>query len=182
MDPSRRKFTATLALSAKWSNATNDDINKQLVRDIRQMHGDMCHDNGKVFYLHGSTIEIIERSSGEVNTIVYDGSTVYVVEYTAEVCSFNRGTKLDCIAVQRNEEGIKCELYQRTSMATVSHPFIIILPIRWHKPHVQKKLTEMPLESATIIPTQVLGCRRDPGNTRKMQVIVEVREFEFMDT
>lgn len=175
MNTTRRSYNTRVQLGAVWGNRSSHVIDKQIVSALQTLHGNRCHEQEEVYYLYADSIRLVERGEGVLNTIVYDGSLLYQVTFTADVCTFPRGTKLTCAVLKRNEEGILCRIKHACQTAsTVESPFIVMLPIRWHPPKVQKTLRNMDMQTDDVLHTQVLGSRFDPSNVSTMQIIVEL--------
>lgn len=83
---------------------TNDrDITSILTQKLMGQMGDKCSKEG---YIKKSSIQILQRTIGKINTRFLDGSINYRIIYSAEVCNPRPGDILKVEFVEKNKAGI----------------------------------------------------------------------------
>lgn len=101
------------------------DINKLILDGIKRKYEGVCNKDG--FILRDS-IELLERSIGQIKTINNESLINYNITYKADIISPCEGDKYDCYVETINKLGIIAYLKLNDSDTMKESPFIIIVP------------------------------------------------------
>jgi DNA-directed RNA polymerase subunit E'/Rpb7 len=124
MKPYTTSSILTTSINVKPSNIKGD-INKLLLYILRKKYEGVCNKDG--FIIKGS-IELLNRSIGEIKTINNESLLRYQLTYKCDIISPSDGDQLECHVESKNKLGIIGIIkYKPTDNATDS-PFIIIIP------------------------------------------------------
>ena len=61
-------------------------------------------------YIKPDSVQVISRSMGEILQGQFNGSCVFYVKYSVDVCAPVEGMKVKCVVLNINKMGILCEL------------------------------------------------------------------------
>jgi DNA-directed RNA polymerase subunit E'/Rpb7 len=138
---------------------TNDrDITSILTQKLMGQVGDKCSKEG---YIKKSSIQILQRTIGKINTRFLDGSINYRIIYSAEVCNPRPGDILKVQFVEKNKAGILAEK-QGT-------PLNIVLPKDIHADKTLYRQVDSENETKDIV-IQVLKTK-SMQNTKVLYVV-----------
>ena len=79
------------------------DINQLILHTMKQRYEGVCNKDG---YIKKDSIELVERSIGEIKTIDSQSFVVYNITYRADVLSPAQGVKLDIIVDSITKMGV----------------------------------------------------------------------------
>ena len=101
------------------------DINETILRQIKKRFEGTCNQDG---FIEKDSIEITNRSLGEMKTINNKSYIVYNLTYQANVISPSKGDKLSCVVNAISKVGAICYI-KETEHGTISDsPFVIMVP------------------------------------------------------
>ena len=92
----------------------NINLDELLLDTLKREVGDKCIKHG---YIKKNSIKINKRSIGTINSSRFDGSMVFDISYTAEVCNPTIGQVVKCRVKSKNKMGLLAE----------SHPIIVVV-------------------------------------------------------
>lgn len=85
----------------------NQDIDLILLEKLKEKVEGKCDSNG---YIRNNSCKIIGRSMGELQQGQFNGSCLFSVKYTVEICVPVEGDIFKCIVKNKNKMGLFCEL------------------------------------------------------------------------
>ena len=85
--------------------SNRSEVDNKLLNTIRQKLGGKCNHDG---YIEKDTIEILERSIGEINSCHFNGEVYYNIKVGVRICSPNIGSQVTCRIIGKNQAGIFC--------------------------------------------------------------------------
>lgn len=101
------------------------DINQILYKLLKKKYEGVCNKDG---YVEHDSLQIINRSIGEVKTINNTSYIVYNITYKANIYSPVKETKLDISVNSITKMGIVGYLKDKEEETIESSPFIVIVP------------------------------------------------------
>jgi DNA-directed RNA polymerase subunit E'/Rpb7 len=101
------------------------DINQILYKLLKKKYEGVCNKDG---YVQNDSLQIINRSIGEVKTINNTSYIVYNITYKANIYSPVKGTKLDISVNSITKMGLVGYLKDKEEGTIESSPFIVIVP------------------------------------------------------
>ena len=101
------------------------DINQILYKLLKKKYEGVCNKDG---YVENDSLQIINRSIGEVKTINNTSYIVYNITYKANIYSPVKETKLDISVNSITKMGIVGYLKDKEEETIESSPFIVIVP------------------------------------------------------
>jgi len=106
------------------------DIDQLLYKLLRQKYEGVCNKDG---YIQKGSLQIINRSIGEVKTINNTSYIVYNITYKANIYSPVKKTKLDITVNSITKMGIIGYLKDNEDDTIETSPFIVIVPSEYFK-------------------------------------------------
>lgn len=119
---STQLLTTSVNIEAKHIQG---DINELLYKSLIKKYEGVCNKDG---YVQKNSLEIVNRSIGEVKTINNTSYIVYNITYKANIYSPVKGTKLDVCINSITKMGIIAYLKDTDTDTIESSPFIVIIP------------------------------------------------------
>lgn len=101
------------------------DINQLILHTMKQRYEGVCNKDG---YIKKDSIELVERSIGEIKTIDSQSFVVYNITYRADVLSPAKGVKLDIIVDSITKMGVVGFIQLAEDDTIKESPFIVIVP------------------------------------------------------
>lgn len=101
------------------------DINQILYKLLKKKYEGVCNKDG---YVENDSLQIVNRSIGEVKTINNTSYIVYNITYKANIYSPVKETKLDICVNSITKMGIVGYLKDKEDETIESSPFIVIVP------------------------------------------------------
>ena len=106
------------------------NIDQLLYKLLKQKYEGVCNKDG---YIQKGSLQIINRSIGEVKTINNTSYIVYNITYKANIYSPVKGTKLDITINSITKMGIIGYLKDNEDDTIENSPFIVIVPSEYFK-------------------------------------------------
>jgi DNA-directed RNA polymerase subunit E'/Rpb7 len=106
-------------------NSLKGDINKLLVDTIKRRYEGVCNKDG---YILKHSIDLLERSVGEIKTINSESLLNYNITYKADIISPSIDNEYECYVETKNKVGIIAYLKIHDDDLMKDSPFIIIIP------------------------------------------------------
>ncbi len=100
------------------------DVNELLYKELQRYEG-YCNKDG---YIQKNTIELLNRSMGEIKTINGVSYVVYQVSYKANILSPAEGMKLKILVDNKTKMGILGYIQFEPEGTMKESPFIVIVP------------------------------------------------------
>ena len=101
------------------------DINKLILYNLKKRYESVCNKDG---YIEKDSIELINRSIGELKNIENKSYIIYNITYKATVISPSIGDKINCIVNSNNKMGLIGYIKMKDDDTIKDSPFIIIIP------------------------------------------------------
>ena len=101
------------------------DINQLILHTMKQRYEGVCNKDG---YIKKDSIELVERSIGEIKTIDSQSFVVYNITYRADVLSPAKGVQLDIIVDSITKMGVVGFIQLAEDDTIKESPFIVIVP------------------------------------------------------
>ena len=101
------------------------NINKTLLYLLKKRYEGMCNKDG---YIENNTIELINRSLGNIKVLNNMSYLTFNLTYKASVISPSIGNKIKCIVNSNNKMGLIAYIKQNKDDTIEDSPFIIIIP------------------------------------------------------
>ena len=101
------------------------DINETILRQIKKRFEGTCNQDG---FIEKDSIEITNRSLGELKTINNKSYIVYNLTYQANVISPSKGDKLSCVVNAISKVGAICYIKEKEHDTINDSPFVIMVP------------------------------------------------------
>ncbi len=101
------------------------DINQLILDGIKRKYEGVCNKDG---YILKDSIELVERSIGQVKTINSESLINYNINYKADIITPSEGDKYECYVETINKLGIIAYLKINDEDTMKDSPFIIIVP------------------------------------------------------
>lgn len=101
------------------------DINELLYKLLKQKYEGVCNKDG---FIQRDSLQIVNRSIGEVKTINNTSYIVYNITYKANIYSPVKGVKLDVSINSITKMGIIGYLKDKDEDTIETSPFIVIIP------------------------------------------------------
>ena len=111
-------------------NNINGDINELVYKLLKKKYEGVCNKDG---YIQKDSLQIINRSIGEVKTINNTSYIVYDITYKANIYSPVKGIKIDTTVNSITKMGIIGFLKDKEDDTIDNSPFIIIIPREYFK-------------------------------------------------
>ena len=102
----------------------NKKIDKEVLKKLKENYEGKC---SKVGYIKKDSIEVINRTIGEMEMGQFNGNIIYNVEYVADVCNPAEMTPIDVKVISINKIGILC-VYGDSD----NQPLKVLLPRQSH--------------------------------------------------
>ena len=116
-------FTTKIDLPISKINRNIDDI---LVREIKRKNGNTCNENG---YIFENSIQLLNRSTGELSAINNTSSISFIVKYSADIITPIIGEKYKCLVEETSKMGILAYIRDGEQYNNVDEsPLLIIIP------------------------------------------------------
>ena len=115
-------MTTTINLQA---NKIKGDIKQLILFNLKKRYEGVCNKDG---YIMKDSIELINRSIGQVKTIDSESIVMYHITYKADIISPAKGNKIDCVVDSSNKLGIIGYMKHTDDTTIKDSPFIIIVP------------------------------------------------------
>ena len=80
-------------------------VDSKLLQVIKEKYGNKCNHNG---FIEKDSIEILERSIGEINSCHFNGEIYYNIKVGVRICTPNVGSFVTCRVIGKNQAGIFC--------------------------------------------------------------------------
>jgi DNA-directed RNA polymerase subunit E'/Rpb7 len=106
------------------------DINEMIYKLLKKKYEGVCNKDG---YIQKGSLQIMNRSIGEVKTINNTSYIVYKITYKANIYSPTKGTKIDIIINSITKMGLIGFLKDKDDDTIENSPFIIIVPREYFK-------------------------------------------------
>lgn len=119
---STQLLTTTINIEAR---NIKGDINELLFKYLKKKYEGVCNKDG---YVKKDSLEIVNRSVGEVKTINSISYVVYKITYKATILSPVKGVKLKITINSITKMGIIGYLKDKEEDTIEDSPFIIIVP------------------------------------------------------
>lgn len=101
------------------------DVNQLILHTMKQRYEGVCNKDG---YIKKDSIELVERSIGEIKTIDSQSFVVYNITYRADVLSPAKGVQLDIIVDSITKMGVVGFIQLAEDDTIKESPFIVIVP------------------------------------------------------
>ena len=101
------------------------DINELLYKQLKQKYEGVCNKDG---YVQKDSLQIMNRSIGEVKTINNTSYVVYNITYKANIYSPTKGSQLNVTVNSITKMGIIAYLKDKEEDTIETSPFIVIIP------------------------------------------------------
>jgi DNA-directed RNA polymerase subunit E'/Rpb7 len=111
-------------------NNIKGNINELLYKLLRKKYEGVCNKDG---YIQKGSLQIVNRSMGEVKTINNTSYIIYEITYKANIYSPVKGTNLDITVNSITKMGIIGFLKDEDDDTIDDSPFIIIVPREYFK-------------------------------------------------
>ena len=111
------------------SNKLKGDVNELLLKELKKYEG-YCNKDG---YIQQDSVELINRSMGEIKTINGVSYIVYQVTYKANILSPAEGMKLKIQIDNKTKMGILGYIQLNEQDTMKDSPFIVIVPKEYFK-------------------------------------------------
>ena len=134
------------------SDSIKGDINQLLFHKLKQKYEGVCNKDG---YVKKDSIEIVDRSIGEVKTINNTSYIVYNITYKAGVLSPVEGIKLDIVIDSITKMGIIGYIKFDESDTIEDSPFIIIVPKEYFDDNSFEKHSVKDILQVVIIASRI---------------------------
>src|SRR6056300_1600101 len=85
----------------------NGSIDETILEKLKDKVEGKCDSIG---YIKPDSVQVISRSMGEILQGQFNGSCVFYVKYSVDVCVPVEGMKVKCVVLNINKMGILCEL------------------------------------------------------------------------
>ena len=82
-----------------------NNINKIIVKKIKNKIGDKCNSEG---YIQKNSIKLIKRTIGKINAAHFTGDVHFNIVYEASICIPIIGKKIKARVIGKNQAGIFC--------------------------------------------------------------------------
>ena len=122
---SEQIYTTTINIQCK--NIVGD-INKIILKYLKNNNENMCNNNG---YIINDSIDIIERSIGEIKTINSNSYITYRIKYSAKILNVSVGDKIECIINSITKMGIISYIKLNESFSIKNSPLLIVTPLEF---------------------------------------------------
>lgn len=119
---STQLLTTSINVEAKHIQG---DINELLCKYLKQKYEGVCNKDG---YVQKNSLQIINRSIGEVKTINNTSYIIYNITYKGNIYSPVKGTQLDVCVNSITKMGIIGYLKETEEDTIETSPFIVIVP------------------------------------------------------
>ena len=114
----------TTSINIKCNNIKGD-INKLILYNLKKRYEGVCNKDG---YIMKNTIELINRSIGELLLIDTKSHIMYNITYKCDIISPSIGNKIKCVVNSNNKMGIIGYIKDDDVKTIDDSPFIIIIP------------------------------------------------------
>lgn len=114
----------TTSINIECKNIVGD-INELLYKYLKKKYEGVCNKDG---YVQTDSLQIVNRSVGEVKTINGTSYIIYNITYKANIYSPVKGTKLDICVNSVTKMGVIGYLKEKEEYTIENSPFIVIVP------------------------------------------------------
>ena len=104
----------------------NRNIDTLLLLEIKRKYGNTCNENG---YIFEDSIQLLNRSIGEISAINNTSSISYNVKYSSDIITPTVGERYKCLVEETSKMGILAYIKDDEKYNTVNEsPLLIIIP------------------------------------------------------
>ena len=143
------KIKSSLSIEPK---DLNNNLNKKIIKKIRQEVEGKCIKNG---YVRKNSVKMVKRSLGQCLTSHFNGNIIFHIEYLVDLCNPLEGAIIECSIINSNKMGILAEI-----LGVDDSPLNILLA---KQQHIDNDEFE-DLREKDIIKIRVLGKRYEFGD------------------
>ena len=111
------------------SNKIKGDINKLIVYTLKKRYEGVCNKDG---YIVKDSIELINRSIGELILVDNTSYIMYNITYKSTIISPSVGHKIKCVVNSNNRMGLIGFIKEKEDDTINDSPFIIIIPSEYY--------------------------------------------------
>tara|TARA_B100000787_G_C16118523_1_gene261553 strand:+ start:271 stop:777 length:507 start_codon:yes stop_codon:yes gene_type:complete len=162
MDHSRILYDK-IRLEAPWTSKPSWEIDAEIAARVCDKYGDKCNADG---FVHKHSIFVTDRSAGMLDSLIVDGSAIYEVVFVATICAPKRGEVINCVVIDKNNEGVQCHPAGRRL------PLDIVMPIEWHVDPSTINYLRKILQVGDHIQAEIIGKRFQPGD-RSIRLVIQ---------
>ena len=155
MDTLFTKTTIKKSLSVEAKHI-NNKINEYILQKLKNNFEGKCLKYG---YIKPTSIKIIKRSAGNVLTSHLNGSVLYNVEFTADICNPLEGTIIEVQVKNKNKMGVLAGI-----IGDDNSPLNILLARQHHINHLPTEFMELNVDDTISI--KVIGKRFEYGDNQ----------------
>lgn len=112
------------------SNKIKGDINNLITYNLKKRYESVCNKDG---YIVKDSIELINRSIGELILVDNTSYIMYNITYKATVISPSVGHKIKCVINSNNRMGLIGFIKHNDEDTITDSPFIIIIPSEYYE-------------------------------------------------
>ena len=132
----------------------NNKIDDKILKQLKNEMEGKCIKEG---FVRDKSVKILKRSLGHSNTSSFDGSIVFHVEYSMDICNPLQGTIMEVQAVNINKMGVLAGVpYEQSS------PLNVMLAKQHHIDNEEFEAIKMD----DIFKVRVVGSRFEYGDTQ----------------
>jgi len=124
---SNQLLTTSINIS---SNKIKGDINNLIAYNLKKRYENVCNKDG---YIVKDSIELINRSIGELILVDNTSYIMYNITYKATVISPSVGHKIKCVINSNNRMGLIGFIKDKDEDTITDSPFIIIIPSEYYE-------------------------------------------------
>ena len=125
------KSTQLLTISINIPcNKIKGDINNLIAYNLKKRYENVCNKDG---YIVKDSIELINRSIGELILVDNTSYIMYNITYKATVISPSVGHKIKCVINSNNRMGLIGFIKDKDEDTITDSPFIIIIPSEYYE-------------------------------------------------
>lgn len=112
---SEKKMSTKLSIKSTHLN-NSKEIDNILENNLKEKVGNKCIKDG---YVRKKSIKIVNKSIGKIPTSHFNGTIIYTILYTANLCCPQSGEIIECIVININKMGILAETNEKPSPLTI---------------------------------------------------------------
>tara|TARA_Y100000389_G_C17247028_1_gene406120 strand:+ start:274 stop:780 length:507 start_codon:yes stop_codon:yes gene_type:complete len=147
------KSTQLLTISINIPcNKIKGDINKLILYNLQKRYEGVCIKDG---YILKGSIELINRSIGELIVVDNTSYITYNITYKADIISPSSNHKIKCVINSNNRMGLIGFIKNKDEDTIEDSPFIIIIPGEYYDDKEElSKIKEGDTLNVTIVKTR----------------------------